>query len=163
MNEEWMPVKGYEGFYEVSNLGRVKSHYTNAILQGSLDKDGYKRFCLTKNKAETTYSAHRLVMAAFVGECPEGMEVCHNDSNRLNNSLENLRYDTRRANAADRVGNGTAPIGNQNPRAYLSKQQVEEIKWAYSFGFTQQQIADFFSTTRSNINNITRGKTWSHL
>src|SRR5262249_22941752 len=73
---------------------------------------------------------HRLVLEAFVGPCPNGMEACHNDGNPSNNVLSNLRWDTRKANQEDTFKHGTANIGERNHQAKLSIDAVREIRAA---------------------------------
>lgn len=99
--EEWRPVVGYERFYMVSNLGRVKSvgYGRERILKPWPDDDGYLKIHLYKNKMTDTFRVHRLVMEAFVGKCPKGYEVDHIDFNPSNNCLYNLRYIQSRKNA----------------------------------------------------------------
>lgn len=111
--EEWLDVPEYEGLYEVSNWGRVKTlardgQICDALLsQASMPKFGHKTVCLYREKGYKTYLVHRLVMLAFVGVCPEGMQVCHYDGRPSNNRLDNLRYDTQKANEQDKRRHGT--------------------------------------------------------
>lgn len=119
MSEQWRPVPGYVGLYEISTLGRVMSlgrcivrsdgrphtrqpkimrlkPNTNGRLQIKLTaRDGHKRH----------HQVHRLVLAAFVGPCPVGMECLHWDDDATNNHLSNLRYGTRVENWRDRRRN----------------------------------------------------------
>lgn len=113
-HEEWRPVPGYEGSYEVSNLGRVKS-------LARLGKNGQSiRERLLKPQPGTPRPypyvtlghsdkrrIHRLVLEAFVGPCPPGTEVLHANDDPTDNRLENLRWDLRSENIRDRVRNGT--------------------------------------------------------
>ena len=117
MPEIWKSVVGYEGLYEVSDQGQVRSLTRNGrrgkILRpgfGSVRKGcEYKRqlVILSVSGKHKTKTVHRLVLEAFVGPRPEGMEGCHNDGNTQNNKLENLRWDTRKNNHADSVKHGT--------------------------------------------------------
>lgn len=113
---EWRPVPGVDG-YEVSSDGRVRSlprttlgldgktyRYPGRMLRGKRNTHGR----VQHEMRGKIYQAHRLVMLAFVGEPPEGMEVCHNDGNPLNNHLSNLRYDSHRSNMGQVVEHGTA-------------------------------------------------------
>lgn len=113
---EWRDIPGFEGEYQVSDDGQVRSldrviirrngmrqTLKGKLLKPGLNTHGRLRVQLDRPK---NYQVHRLVMLAFVGECPEGMEVCHNDGNPLNNRLDNLRYDTPEANAMDDVRSG---------------------------------------------------------
>ena len=116
--ERWLPVVGYEGRYDVSDLGRVRSwlpwHSTPIprTLKGSPDKDGYLGVALRKDGRTTQWKNHLLVMLAFVGPRPEGLETRHFDGNHLNNRLKNLRYGTSSENSMDTVRHGT----NRNAR-----------------------------------------------
>lgn len=126
MSEQWRPVPGWEGYYEVSDQGRVASRERKTWHSGSQWAHGfwrtvgarvlrpgvargYERVVLQRDKAKQNVAVHRLVMLAFVGPCPEGMEVCHNDGDKRNNVLSNLRYDTKSANCVDRTRHGGSP------------------------------------------------------
>lgn len=116
MNEElWLPVWGYEGLYEVSSLGRVRSidreveHPTVGIVhrkgkvlaQNPLNKDGYLGVGLSRGGTKKKRAVHLLVLESFVGPRPKGKQACHNDGNNTNNRAENLRWDTPKENVAD--------------------------------------------------------------
>lgn len=114
--EEWRPIPGYEGIYEASNLGRVRGldridaagrRWKGRIRVQSTDAQGRKRVNLSRDGSKKLTQVHRLVMLAFVGAPPEGHEVCHNDGDPANNRLDNLRWDTKRANNLDAVHHGT--------------------------------------------------------
>lgn len=100
--EKWMPINGYEGQYEVSDKGRIKSLKHNNTWNGKLrklqkNKDGYYLIGLYKN-SNKSFLVHRLVWKAFKGEIPKGMQIDHKDGNKLNNSLTNLRLCTDKEN-----------------------------------------------------------------
>lgn len=112
--ERWLPVVGYEGYYEVSDRGRVRSldridgqgrNWPGAMRKIS-DNGAYLSTSLWKNGRAITRRVHLLVLDAFVGPAPEGMEACHNDGNGKNNHLENLRWDTHSSNLHDVVRHG---------------------------------------------------------
>jgi len=115
--EHWVPVPGYENSYEVSDLGRIRSigrwatSGPRRFLAGRLlspnIKSRYVSVNLYRDGMPRTAAVHRLVLAAFVGPCPEGQEGCHNDGNPMNNRLTNLRWDTRSGNMLDKVKHGT--------------------------------------------------------
>ena len=108
--EIWMDIPNYEGYYKVSNLGRVKSlermiNYARSknrklmkehILFGSVNSNGYKTVNLCKDGYYKHWLIHRLVMLSFVGE--SDLRVNHIDENKLNNRLDNLEYITSRGN-----------------------------------------------------------------
>lgn len=117
--ERWLPVVGYEGLYEVSNMGRVrgvdrlevtKAGYTRQrrgkVRSLKQNRDGYMVVMLSREGKRRTVKVHRLVLEAFVGPCPEGHEACHYNDDPADNRLQNLRWDTRSENLLDQVRNG---------------------------------------------------------
>lgn len=100
IKEEWRPVVGYDGLYEVSNLGRVKSYWNGnkKILKPYKANNGYLQVSLCKDGIKSTWLVHRLVYEAFYGTIPAEMEIDHIDTNRQNNSVDNLRCVTHREN-----------------------------------------------------------------
>jgi hypothetical protein len=109
--EQWRPVVGYEGIYDVSNFGRLWSRrFGGRLLNPSTDKKGYRRASLRKDGKGGWFGLHNLVLAAFIGPRPAGKEVTrHLDGNPDNNELSNLAYGTAADNYADRFEHGTAP------------------------------------------------------
>lgn len=117
---QWRPVLGYEGLYEVSDRGEVRSlertlphpfsgtkTYPSKILSAwSKPPYGYVCVKLYKDGHGSHRPVHRLVLEAFVSPRPEGMEGCHYDGDPSNNAVGNLRWDTRTANAADMLRHG---------------------------------------------------------
>lgn len=98
-NEVWKDCKGYEGLYQVSNLGRVWSVKSQAYLKGSSDKDGYIRVHLTaKNGKRKHESIHRLVAIAFIPNATGLPVVNHKDENKQNNNVDNLEWCSARYN-----------------------------------------------------------------
>lgn len=111
MIEEWRPVVGYEGLYEVSDRGRVRSFPRQGtgggLVSQRLNNRGYPIVSMTRPGHWATRTVHRLVTEAFIGPRPGGMEVRHLDGNRANAQLSNLSYGTRSENNLDAVGHGT--------------------------------------------------------
>lgn len=111
MTEQWLPVVGYEGLYEVSNLGRVQSlprtTTSGRIMKLDKDSNGYPRVMLSKNNVQRRFRVHKLVTRAFLGECPVGKEVCHVQDVKSNVCLSNLYYGTRKENVEDMKRHGT--------------------------------------------------------
>lgn len=121
MKVEWRPIEGWD-YYEVSNTGLVRSkprvtidslgrrtEYPSRILARCNNTDQYPIVSLREQQSRRTPAVHRLVAAAFLGPRPEGMDVCHQDGQKWNNNVLNLRYDTRSNNVLDNV-----PLGRHN-------------------------------------------------
>ena len=113
MTENWKDIPDYEGRYQVSDSGRVKSvvrknRLTEKIMKPHPDKDGYMRVGLREEGKLWTTSIHRLVMLAFVGPCPEGKQVDHENQIKDDNNLSNLRYVTSRQNCSNRTTKGSS-------------------------------------------------------
>lgn len=128
MAEKWLPVAGYEGLYEVSDSGRVRSlervvpmtnHWTGEVIQRPVrarmlrvftvvTRNGrtYNAVTLSNRNQRKRVFVHHLVLEAFVGPRPAGLECCHLDDDGENNLLSNLRWDTKSANIRDQVRNG---------------------------------------------------------
>ena len=138
MKEEWKTLPDYEGIYEVSNTGKVKKlartwqcgpegRITRESPEFDLkqipDKDGYFRVNLHLDGHKTLRSVHSLVLEAFVGKRPEGMECRHLDGKRSHNDLDNLCWGTKKENAADRAKHGWV-----HPRGMKGKKHSEKTK-----------------------------------
>ena len=139
-NEKWLPVPGCPG-YEVSSFGRVRSiervvfrrsrwhdcyrKIPGKILRPRPSGSGHVSVCLRVNGESVNRWIHRLVLEAFVGPCPEGMECCHfPDRNPANNTIGNLRWGTKSENTLDSVVHGTSRLGStvsDEVRAVLRK------------------------------------------
>ena len=117
--EEWRSVIGYEGLYEVSSYGRVKSldrtrlnrwgEYTmpGRVLKSAKDAKGYPLVAMAKDGKLKSRRVHLLVLEAFIGPRPSGMFACHTDGDASNSWVGNLRWDTASANTYDKIRHGT--------------------------------------------------------
>ncbi len=106
---------------------------------------------------------HRLVLEAFVGFCPKGMECCHDDGNHLNNHLINLRWDTRKANAADKKRHGTVLRGSRVSGSKLTEEDIPEIRRLLTEGWTLERIGSLYGVTMHAIWRIKHRKVWIHV
>lgn len=101
MDEIWKDIKGYNGHYQVSNLGKIKSFKRcpqGKLLKTNIDCDGYETVSLTLNKKPRKYKVHRLVAIAFLDNTNNLTEINHKDKNKLNNKVDNLEWCSRRYN-----------------------------------------------------------------
>jgi hypothetical protein len=141
MGERWVAVCGYEGLYEVSDRGRVRSvdrvvphrRFGQVKRKGRIRKFstttyGYLQLVLSKCGVHENCMVHSLVAEAFLGERPDGMVVLHGPGGKTDNRLVNLSYGSPSQNQLDRVRDGTASRGARNPRTRLDQGQVLEIR-----------------------------------
>lgn len=176
--EYWKNIKGYEGFYKISNKGRVLSvartflrndgrKYTvkPKILNPSIDKDGYLRIELNKVGKSKKYHIHRLVGNAFVTNTDNKPEINHIDGIKTNNASINLEWVTSKENSVHAAKLGLLPdqYGGANPNAKLSKSDVFLIRSLRRKGKSISFIASEVGTSVSNVKNILGGHTWKWL
>lgn len=103
---------------------------------------------------------HRLVLLSFVGPCPSGMECAHNNGNRQDARLENLRWSTRKSNHADKHDHGTAQRGERHGNAKLLDIEVVAMR---NMKLSAKQISDQFGVSKSCAKKIISGESWRHL
>ena len=175
--EEWRPIEGYEGFYEVSNLGQVRSldrvvedSRGERKLKGKLLKQlqknaGYYGVGLWKEGKIKQAKVHRLVAIAFLGQPPEGHVVCHGPKGSQCNEITNLSWGTMKQNLGpDRVRDGTDNRGEKSSNAKLNSRQVRVIRRLIeSKSMTQEEIGNIFGVTEATIRDIKTRRRWGHL
>ena len=165
-NEKWLPVDGYNGMYEVSDKGSVRSlHRANSphILAQHTDDIGRKSVALWKNGSEKRIRVHRLVLTAFIGLCPDRLETCHNDGNASNNNLSNLRWDTHISNCQDRKKHGKENGCFKKGMRMGAKVSMADVKKIREIGRSQtlQSIASAYPIGDTQISNILLGYNWN--
>ena len=167
--EIWKPIVGFEGRYEVSNHGRVKSLLrcrgtTERILKPFTNNQvGHLSVRLYARRERRGSLVHRLVLTAFVGPCPSGTECRHLDGNPTNNHVGNLCWGTRTENMADNIRHGTIAIGIRNGNAKLTDDGVREIRELLKQGLSQRKIARLFSVGHDAISAINTDRLWKHV
>jgi hypothetical protein len=164
-NRRCVPVPGFEG-YRVWSSGRIQSRRRGGRwrdIRPRPDHKGYLRVALRRDGQTHDLKVHRLVLEAFVGPCPEGMECCHNDGDPTNNRIDNLRWDTPKANAADVGAHGRRPQGSGHYAAKLTDEEVGVIRRGLAAGAQVNLVARRFGVHRRTIQKIARGQTWSHV
>jgi hypothetical protein len=173
--ETWKPVLGYEGLYEVSSTGRVRSldhlvknRYGLALRGGRVlrqtpDRAGYLQVNLSKENVVTTAKVHRLVAKAFIGDPPTvDSHVNHKDFRKANNAVANLEWFTRQQNHRHAVAAGRLD-GAVSPRRAkkLSVEKVRAIKAAIAAGGTWRATAKRFGISAPTLSKIMNGSIWS--
>ncbi len=162
MNTEWRRIPGVDSRYVVSDDGRVIGP-KGTVLRPCADRHGYRSVRVhSVNGSASSFRVHRLVMLAFVGPRPLGMQVRHRDGNPANNAVANLCYGTPRENAADKIAHGREVLGEQRWSAKLTEADARRIL-TEARGRTHQSLADEFGVSRSTVSQICRGVIWPHL
>lgn len=170
---EYRAIEGYPG-YRIGSDGTVLSYWRRhgckpaTIGETSrklamLIRSGYCRVALKNAKGEQRFSVHHLVLNAFVGPRPDGTQACHNNGNKSDNRVSNLRWDTPSANHADQVIHGTVPRGERSGKASLTEADVHEIRRRLCCGEGYRRIAKDFGVLRAAIRSIKIGRCWSWL
>lgn len=178
MEELWRPVVGYEGLYEVSDLGRVRSMdrwlpcrdgqnqwHRGKVLKQFNNGNGYQGVSLSNLcegiKPKRLY-VHSLVLESFIGPRPHRYQAAHGDGDRSNNRLLNLRWATVSDNLADKLGHGTHQLGEQNPVAILSESDVLSIRQQYRHGLGIT-LALKYGVDPGTIYAVVKRKSWGWL
>lgn len=170
--ERWLPVAGYP-YYEVSDWGRVRSlpHRTRSGSQpgrilkpypnGTDHGSGYLAVSLHKDGHRTCRKVHELVLTAFVGPRPDGMQCRHGVGGSFDNRLSNLCWGTAEDNQGpDRVRDGISNRGERCGKAKLTWDNVREIRRRVAAGETNTALAREFGVSQPCVCNIVNGKNW---
>ena len=175
MKEIWKKINGYDGDYQVSNLGRVKSFkgcrgIKEIILQQLKNSDGYLYVELSKNGKPKSKKIHVLMFEVFNYKLKKGEVVHHKDRNKINNSFDNFKMMTngdhiRLHNTGENNPNyGKDFSGENGPNSKLKKDDVIEIRVDLNEGIlTQREIGLKFGVHQITISQIKTGKTWKHI
>jgi len=182
--EIWRDVLGFEEMYQVSNFGRVKGLKRKVVTPGGFrtvherimdqhrhsgnhNPDGkYASLfvSLSKDNKVHPHFVHRIVLEAFIGKRPDGTVCCHRDGNGFNNHIENLRWDTPRANTKDSIRHGTFKLGtikNENHfKAKYKNYQVIMIRKLATAGVPRHIIEKAFNAKHGSLSRIITNKIW---
>lgn len=166
----WLPIEDYEGLYEVSDEGQIRSldrwiGGTNGtrrfrhgcLLKPALSTNGYLTVWLSKDGARSTRCVHQVVAYAFLGPCPEGQQILHGPGGRTDNSVTNLSYGTAIENIADRDEAGWGAAQKLNPVL------VREIRQLHASGFSYEELAIKYDTSKPSIYRVVRRLTWKNV
>lgn len=175
VGEVWRPVVGYETAYQVSSRGRVRSldrlvrrgshfmHMKGKYFSLFSKESGHMMLVLRGSEGGKTRYVHSLVLEAFVGNCPEGMEASHLDGDPQNNRIDNLCWETHADNILRKIQHGTSGKGCTNPKTSgelngfcsITDEEVREIHRLYSTGrFTMKEVAVKFGTDATVVCDI---------
>lgn len=161
--EIWKDIPNYEGSYQVSSLGRVKSLQNNKprFLKPRNNGNGYYYVCLYKYNKQFQVSVHRLVLSIFSGDSI--LEVNHINGIKSDNRLENLEYVTPKENMSHAVKNNLHNAkGDNHGRSKINLETAKEIKYNCK-GLSQREIARKYSISQQQVSRIRLGLTWKHI
>lgn len=176
--EIWKPVPGWEGLYDASSEGRVRSldktitatsrwgtpqvyFRAGKVLKPKFDRDGYLGVHLVHAGRNKHYKVHQLVCMAFHGPAPKGHVVAHGDGTRTNNVPENLRWATTQENHRDRWKHGTEPVGAKHPMARVTQQMARLVRQRWRGGEQQKIIASDMGLSTNTVGRIVNGQHWT--
>lgn len=171
--QKWLDIKGYEGLYQISNDGKVKSlprqfgsifRKKSIILKPKTDRYNYQAVHLSKDNKKSWPTVHRLVAEAFIPNPENKRMVNHKDGNKQNCCSDNLEWVTNDENVAHAVATGLVNNkGISNPKNKLSESDVVEIRKLRNNGYKCNEIAKMFNVNDRSISNITLRKSWVHI
>lgn len=184
MIEEWVPIPGYIGFYEVSSAGRVRSvtrtiktktntqTHKGTVLSPWMIKGGYLSVGLSRNGKRQMVLIHRLVIQAFHGPPPTPIhQVNHRDADKVNNCIDNLEWVTPKQNMEHAAALGLTsipqvPLGENHPSAKLTANDVRLIRHLYKYRSKEYNflcLGQRFGVGAGAICRIIHGRTWKHV
>jgi hypothetical protein len=172
MEEVWRNAVGFEGFYEISNFGSVRSKarwfecsygirkYGDAVLKPVKNNRGYAIVNLTMPGVRKQVTVHRLVLEAF-SRTKHHSDVCrHLNGNKLDNSISNLVWGTPKENSSDSMRHGVLLVGEQNNLSRFSAETILAI--ITSTKKTSELVAEY-GVSRTHVKRIRRHECWKHL
>ena len=183
MEEIWKDIEGYNGYYQISNHGRVKSlqrlvtghksewQKEEKIMKLSADKKGYSMIRLTLNSIKKTFTVHRLVALHFIERVPNKNQINHIDCDKTNNTVENLEWCDNSKNQTHAFQNGLNKYTQKHREARikrglkerkLNSKQVEELKELRNSGFTYKQLSERFGISGKMAEEIYKGKKYKN-
>jgi hypothetical protein len=176
-DEKWRDAVGFEGRYLVSSKGRLYGMYSGNFLRPNKTRRGYLRTSFrapAKSTGQRYVGVHAVVAAAFIGPCPDGLEVNHKNGIKTDNRVENLEYGTHRYNVKHAYDIGLSKGGRGSK---LDANKVRELRrmWAEAERTVSKRgkpiikkgelrkIADHFGIATAYVHNVCVGDGWSSL
>lgn len=168
----WKDIAEYEGRYQVSDDGQVKSLPNSRrkderiLAQAVKPPTGYKVVNFSLGGVTQMQHVHALVLEAFVSARPAGLVACHQDGDPANNHVSNLRWDTQASNISDKRRHGTESNGERNGMATLTNVEVRAIKVELGKNLARggiARVARQFGLNPSLVGKIKRNERWSWM
>lgn len=169
--EEWRPVVGYEGWYEVSDCGKIRRikpgrgiTVGHILCPRSNSNSAHLNVQLCREGIISGRLVHRVVLDAFVGPAPQGCECRHLDGDPTNNHVRNLAWGTHKQNAEDMVAHGTSTTGERNAMAKLTARRAQLIRILYKHtGLFMHELAKAFGVAPATICRVVNRVSWRHV
>jgi hypothetical protein len=168
MEEIWKDIAGFEGLYQVSNLGNVKRLISERVFEErligrSIDKYGYVKRVLSKNGRNNYFTEHRLVALAFIDNPLNKKTVNHKNGIKTDNTVENLEWCTNKENTEHAIENGLKDQkGIKHHKCKLTEEQVLEIR-KIGFSQTRTSLSKKYGVSRITILRIIEQRNWKHI
>jgi len=169
--EIWKDIPNYEGFYQASNLGRIRSlnryGIYNKFYKGQILKQrntrGYLQVNLSKNGKHKTHRVHRLIISSFFGISK--LQINHKNGIKSDNRLENLEYCTCSENIKHAYSLGLRnSYGEKSPNHKLTEHNIIKMKEMYKTGeYFQKTLAKLFNISQTHVSLIVNNCTWKYL
>lgn len=171
--EEWRDIKGYEGLYQISSLGEVKSverispqghRLKERIRKTYIDRYGYRAINLCKNGVITKYDIHRLVAIAFIPNPEEKPQVNHIDGNKLNNCVENLEWNTCSENISHAFRTGIKKpfhihrYGESNSNCKVKDDDIKSLINDFKSGMRRDDLILKYGIGKTQMYRIVNGE-----
>lgn len=176
--EIWKEIKGYEGYYSVSNKGRVKSlervvphdegrgeRVIKERIITNWVSNGYHNVSFSVDGKVTKHKVHRLVAAAFIPNHEDKFTVNHIDGDKTNNEVSNLEWATLSENNKHAYDTGLyTTFGENQPTSILKYDEVKKIRELHKTGnYFHRELAEMFGVSRRHIGNIINKKRWANM
>lgn len=161
--EIWADIKSYEGLYQISNHGFVKSLITNKILKPKISSE-YYAVNLYKNEICTTRRIHRLVAMHFIDNPENKPQVNHKDADKLNNHVSNLEWSSRNENMKHAFDNGLLSMpdihGDRNGKSKITEEQATDIRRSKD---RVNVLAAQHGISKQSVWDIKARRSWKHI
>jgi len=163
--EVWADLAGYDGWYQVSDHGRIRKVIgtTVKMLTPTKNHFGYLHISLPIASKRKRKSIHSLVLEAFHSSRPEGAITRHLDGNASNNRRHNLAWGTHQENADDRIRHGRSGRGEKHPNSKLTNAQAMDIRARHLAGDRPKAMAKAYGVALGTIEKLVYGESWTHL
>lgn len=174
IEEIWRPVVGYEGWYSVSNLGKIRRDRINSYTSGGIMKTriiidkGYEQVNLCRDGVRQEFKVHKLVAAAFIGPRPNKYQINHKNGIKTDNSADNLEYLTASENQLHSVKHGLFQdsSGSRNPMAKTNEETVLKIRSEFDGNNRRESaknLSEKYGIRRADIYRIINRERWKHI